>query len=222
MPPLPRFLVFYAALFAAFGVASPFLPGLLQQDGLGPSQLGVVLAAGTGIRLLAGPFGGRMADRIGRVPLVLAGYTAVAAVVALGYAPARGLPLLLAISVAHAAVLAPLTPLADTLAVGSAKHGRNFRYGWVRGAGSAAFIAGTLVSGQVVGQAGLGSIVWLNAGLLAAAAGVAALLPNHVAGAAPPPPSHSRDGLRVVAGAQPGLRAADGHCGPGGRKPRPA
>lgn len=187
-----RFLAFYGALFAAFGVASPFLPGLLQQNGLSSAELGVVLAAGTAVRLLAGPLGSRIADRTGRAPMVLAGFTAAAAAVALGYGPARGMALLLMISVAHASVLAPLTPVADALALGSAEHGR-FRYGWVRGAGSAAFIVGTLLSGQLVDGFGLGIIVWLNAALLAAAAGLAWMLPNQVAGT-----------KEAVAGAGPG------------------
>lgn len=106
MTAFARFLAFYSALFAAFGVASPFLPGLLQHDGLGAAQVGVVFAAGTAVRLLAGPLGGRAADRTGRAPLVLAGLTALAAVIALGYWPARGIVLLLLMSVAHASVLA--------------------------------------------------------------------------------------------------------------------
>jgi PPP family 3-phenylpropionic acid transporter len=179
---LPRFLAFYMALFAAFGVSSPYLPGLLQQGGLEPGQLGVVLAGGTAIRLVAGPIGGRLADRTGRPRLVLAALTGLAALVALLYAPARGLMLLLAVSVAHAAVLAPLTPVADALATGSSRSGRGFSYGWVRGAGSAAFIGGVLLSGEMVARVGLGVIVWLNAILLAAAACVALLLPNRVAG----------------------------------------
>ncbi len=184
--PLPRFLALYGALFAAFGVASPFLPGLLMQDGLRPRALGVVLAAGTAIRLLAGPLGGRLADRTGRAPAVLAGFTIAAAAVALGYVPARGLPLLLLVSVTHAAVLAPLTPVADALALGSSQSRPGFEYGWVRGAGSAAFIVGTLLSGQLVGVFGLGVVVWLNAGLLAVAAGLGWRLPNAVAGAPAP------------------------------------
>ncbi len=183
--PLPRFLMLYAALFAAFGVASPFMPGLLLQDGLHPGAIGVVLAAGTAIRLLAGPIGGRLADRSGRASVVLAGFTAAAAVVATGYAPARGLVPLLLVSVAHAAMLAPLTPLADALTLGSARGKPGFEYGWVRAAGSAAFIAGTLLSGVAVGWLGIGIIVWLNAGLLAAAAGLGWRIPNQVAGAAP-------------------------------------
>ena len=188
---LPRFLVLYAVLFAAFGVASPFLPGLLQQDGLAPAAIGVVLAGGTAIRLLAGPIGGRLADRTGRPAGILCIMTAAASVLALGYQPARGLPLLLLVSVSHAAVLAPLTPLADALALGSSRLRPGFAYGWVRAAGSAAFIAGTLVAGQAVGRGGLGVIIWLNAGLLALAAGAAWTVPNRVAGtdAAPAAPS---------------------------------
>ncbi|MBC7799324.1 MAG: MFS transporter [Gemmatimonadaceae bacterium] len=168
--PLPRFVAYYAALFAAFGAASPFLPGLLQESGLGSGELGVVLASGTAVRLLTGPLGARIADRTGRAPIVLSCLTAAAALIATAYAPARGLFLLIAVSVAHAAVLAPLTPIADALTIQASGRGRVFRYGWVRGAGSAAFIAGTLAAGQMVGWAGLGVIVWLNAGLLAVAA----------------------------------------------------
>ncbi len=124
---LPRFLALYGSLFAAFGVASPFLPGLLLQDGLAPGAIGVVLASGTAVRLLAGPSGGRLADWTGRPAWVLAGFIAAAAVIAMGYAPARGLPLLLLVSVAHAAVLAPVTPIADALALGSARRQAGFR-----------------------------------------------------------------------------------------------
>jgi len=184
--PLPRFVVLYGALFAAFGVASPFLPGLLLEDGLSPGAIGLVLASGTAVRLLTGPLGGRLADRTGWPAGILAGFTAAAALVAMGYAPARGLPLLLLVSVAHAACLAPLVPIADALALGSSKATPGFEYGWVRAAGSAAFIAGTLASGQFVGWAGLGVIVWLNAGLLAVAACLALLVPNRVAGSAAP------------------------------------
>ena len=182
--PLPRFLLLYGVLFAAFGVASPFLPGLLLQDGLQPGSIGVVLAAGTATRLLAGPLGGRLADVTGRPAVVLGGFVAAAAIIAMGYAPARGLPLLLLVSVAHAAVLAPVIPIADALALGSAQTKPGFEYGWVRAAGSATFILGALVAGQFIGWTGLGSIVWLNAGLLAAAACCVWLIPNRVAGVA--------------------------------------
>ena len=48
--------------------------------------------------------------------------------------------------------------------------GKSFEYGWVRGAGSAAFIAGAIVAGQAASRYQLSAIIWLSAmGLLAAA-----------------------------------------------------
>lgn len=174
----PRFLAFYGAVFAAFGVASPFLPALLQQNGLSSNELGIALAAGTAIRLITGPAGGRWADRTRRTPLLLAGFTAASAVVALSYGPARGFLLVAAISLVHAAVLAPVTPIADALAMHASKSFGRFQYGWVRGAGSAAFVVATLLSGQAVERWGLTAIIPLNAGLLAAAAAFALMLPG--------------------------------------------
>ena len=144
LPALSRFLALYGALFAAFGVASPFFAAFLASRGLRPEAIGLVLAAGTATRLLAGPLGGRLADGLGAPRWVLTGYAAAAALVAFGYLPAAGLWPLLLVSVAHAAVLAPIVPLADALALAAAAVGRGFQYGWVRGAGSAAFIVGTL------------------------------------------------------------------------------
>ncbi len=182
---LPRFIVLYSALFAAFGVASPFLPALLEQRGLSPSAIGLVLGFGSAVRLVTGPLGGRLADRPGAARTVLAAGLAGAAVIAMGYAPARGLLPLALVSVAHAAVLAPLSPVADALSLGAAERPNGFEYGWVRGAGSAAFILGSVAAGQAVAWAGLGVIIWLNATLLAVSAIVATRVPNRPAGSQP-------------------------------------
>ena len=58
---LPRFLLLYAAMYAAFGVASPFLPALVNARGVPAAQLGLVLSAGTAVRLLHGPSPGASA-----------------------------------------------------------------------------------------------------------------------------------------------------------------
>jgi PPP family 3-phenylpropionic acid transporter len=83
-----RFLLLYSALFAAFGVASPFLPALLRERGLGPSEIGAVLG-GTAVRLITGPVISRFADRLGKHRQILAILLAVAAVIAFTY----GLPI---------------------------------------------------------------------------------------------------------------------------------
>jgi len=177
--PLPAaligYLLLFASLYAGFGVQSPYLPSLLQEHGLSPDAIGVVLAAGTGIRLVAGPAAGWLADRLDAAKLVFAGCTMVAALAALGYLAATGFWPLLMITLLQASALAPLAPLCDALVLAvAAPHGAanrpGFDYGWVRGTGSGAFILGAVVSGQVVERSGLAVIVWLNAVLLALAA----------------------------------------------------
>jgi PPP family 3-phenylpropionic acid transporter len=180
---LTKFIVLYVAMYAAFGVASPFLPAFLSSRGLAPEQLGLALGAGTAVRLLTAPLAGRIGDLIQALRIVLIVCLALAASVTLGYLTAHGFWSLLGMSLLHAASLAPITILADALALGSASPlpssgRRGFEYGWVRGTGSAAFIAGTLLSGQAVSAFGLDAIVGWQALLLGAAALAATLVPE--------------------------------------------
>jgi MFS transporter, PPP family, 3-phenylpropionic acid transporter len=126
-----RFLLLYGTMFAAFGVASPFLPALLHERGLGPSEIGAVLAAGTAVRLITGPVISRLADRFGTHKQTLAVLLAMAAVIAFGYDLPAGFAIFLIVSVAHASTLAPIVPIADAMTLAAAP-GR-FQYGWVRG-----------------------------------------------------------------------------------------
>jgi len=169
---LIRFAVLFAFLYSAFGVHSPFFPSLLTSRGLDPAAVSVVLASGTAIRLAAAPLASRIADRLNASRAVLAVSTAAAALLGLGYLLAWEFWPLLLVSAAASMALAPVAPLADALALNAAERrgpdgNRAFPYGWVRGVGSAAFIAGSLVSGQIVGHFGLTAIVLLQAGLLA-------------------------------------------------------
>jgi MFS transporter, PPP family, 3-phenylpropionic acid transporter len=87
----------------------------------------------------------------------------------------------------QAAALAPLVPLADALSLAHARGRPNtagFEYGWVRGAGSAAFIAGTLLAGLSVDGYGLSVIVWLSATALLAMPIAASFVPAFPANAA--------------------------------------
>ena len=182
--PLWCFLILYGALYAGFGVQSPYLPSLLESRNLGLETIALVLGAGTAIRLIAGPIAGRLADILDAPKAVLAACSAAAALIVLGYLQGTGLLLLVVVSVLQSVALAPLAPLTDTLALASAAPHRSegsaqqrFHYGWLRGAGSAAFICGTLLSGEAIAQFGITAAVWLNAGLLTAAAFAARLVP---------------------------------------------
>ena len=86
---LTRFILLYAAMYAAFGVASPFLPAFISARGLSPEELALVLGAGTAVRLVTGPLAGRIGDLIGALRVVLVVCIALAASVTLGYLVAR-------------------------------------------------------------------------------------------------------------------------------------
>jgi MFS transporter, PPP family, 3-phenylpropionic acid transporter len=78
---LARFVLLYCGLFSAFGLVSPFLPAFLAARGLAPEELGLVLGAGTAVRLICGPIAGRLADRfhIFRAELAIAAVLAASA-----------------------------------------------------------------------------------------------------------------------------------------------
>src|SRR5262245_30027996 len=166
--PLFRFVVLYSALFGAFGFASPFLPAFLASRGLAPEALGLALGAATAVRLISGTIAGRLADRLEAFRAELMICALLAAVATLAYLPAHGFWTVATLTLLHAAALAPLVPLADALSLANADPARNatgkgFEYGWVRGAGSAAFIAGAIVAGYLVGGYELSAIIWLSA-----------------------------------------------------------
>jgi PPP family 3-phenylpropionic acid transporter len=170
------FFILYAAMYGAFGVASPFWPRFFELRGLSSQELAMVLGLGTLMRLISGPLIGRLADVSGELRIVLAICLVLSAWSALSLLLADAFWPLLMIHLAQAAALAPVTTIADALAVSYAKHqiaGR-FEYGRIRGTASAAFIAGTLTAGLMLG--GGSAIVWMHAALLAAAAGSCLLL----------------------------------------------
>jgi PPP family 3-phenylpropionic acid transporter len=181
---LVRYCILYTFLYAGFGVQSPFLPALFRAHGLRAEEIGLVLGLGTAIRLVAGLFANSMADRLDASRSILAACAGCAAVATLFYLPAHTFWALVAAALLQAALLAPLTTLTDALSLGASTArdaaGRGgFEYGWVRGTGSGAFIAGLIVSGQAVAALGVASIVWLNAGMLATAAMAALAVPKH-------------------------------------------
>jgi PPP family 3-phenylpropionic acid transporter len=202
---LLRFLLLYGALYAGFGVQSPYLPSLLDARGLQAEAIALLLATGTAVRLAAGPTAGRLADRLDAAKPILALCCAAAALIALAYLPATGLWPLLAVGTLHSAALAPLAPLADALALGAAaprrrdRGKREFEYGWVRGAGSAAFILGVILSGQAIGQFGITVVVWLNTALLAVACAAGLRVPKLLPRDTPARPAAKGSGLRGIA-----------------------
>jgi PPP family 3-phenylpropionic acid transporter len=193
---LPRFLLLYAALYAAFGLASPFTPALLQDRGLGVTSVGAFLALGTAIRALSAPTAGRVADRLAALRPTLSLCAGAAAVASLLLLIPRHPALILGILFLYSVALAPVVPLSDALALAAATPGAGvqqpgFRYGLVRGTGSAAFIIGALAGGQAIASFGFSAILVASAVCLFAAA-LAALLVPELRREAPSPREHVR------------------------------
>lgn len=156
---LPSFLALYAALYVAYGVESAYMPAYFLSHGLPVERIGLVFAAGTMVRIASGTAAGRLADRLRKRKQVLAFAAGLSSLSGLAYLAAFGFLPLLMVSIAQAAATASLAPLSDALAVIASAEGRRFQYGWVRGAGSAAFVAGTLLSGQLIDRFGLPFII---------------------------------------------------------------
>ena len=163
--PLTGFLLLYGTLYAAYGTESAYMPAFLRSHGLPLERIGLVLAAGTVVRIVAGPAAGRLADHLGARKQVLTAAAGFSGLIGWAYTLAFGLMPLLAVSMAHAAATASLAPLSDALSVAASRGGRVFQYGWVRGTGSAAFVCGTLLSGQLVDRFGLSCIIATSSAL---------------------------------------------------------
>jgi MFS transporter, PPP family, 3-phenylpropionic acid transporter len=174
------YIVLYAAIYGAFGVASPFWPKFFETRGLTSQQIALILSAAMLVRLAAGPAVGRLADLWRSLRLVLAACIAMAAAMAATLLLANTFWPLLLIALMQAAALAPITSIADALSVNAAKPqraGKPFEYGWIRGSGSAAFVLGTLIIGQIITGTDVSPVVWMNVALLMAAAAATALVP---------------------------------------------
>jgi len=175
------YIFLYTSMYAAFGVSSPFWPAFFGTKGLTSQQIGFVLSAAMLIRLIAGPLVGRLADISGSLRAALATCAALSATVAGAFLISNSFSSLLTIALLQAATLSPMTSLADALAVNVASPrlaGKAFEYGWIRGSASAAFVAGTLLVGQLVTHTNFTPIISMNMVLLAVTAIATSLLPQ--------------------------------------------
>jgi PPP family 3-phenylpropionic acid transporter len=127
------FVFLYAALYASFGMVSPFLPVVLEGRELNPNEIGLILALSTAVRLVSGPAAGRVADALNALRAVFACCALAAAATAFGFLGGGDFAATLFVSLLYAALLAPLTTTADALALAAAGPaegaGRRFEYG---------------------------------------------------------------------------------------------
>ena len=66
VPPGIRLALFYATTFFVIGIYMPFWPAWLSSNGLGPTEIGILLSITTWTRVVMGPLVAQAADRLGR------------------------------------------------------------------------------------------------------------------------------------------------------------
>jgi MFS_1 like family len=124
------YIVLYVALYAAFGVASPFGQSFFETRALTCQQIGLILGAAMLVRLAAGPLVGMLADFLGSLRLVFATCAVLAAGTAAALLLANSFRLPFFIVLVQAAAFAPTTSIADALSVNAAKPQSNLNPGW--------------------------------------------------------------------------------------------
>ncbi len=175
-----RLSAFNAFLFLGSGIQLPFLPLWLKAQGLSESQIGLVVALMMLIRMLAIPFGAFIADASGRRRLVIisAAFGSFAAYVLMHFM--SGFVPILIVGMLAAALLAPVGPLTEVMAIeGSAHYGID--YGRIRLWASMSFLAGSLISGALLEIVPVRWVILLIAGAQGLGALVTLVLPHDTA-----------------------------------------
>lgn len=175
--PTFRLALFYAAMFAVTGVHLPFWPLWLAGQGLGAVEIGVVVAAGVGVKVLANPIFAELADRRGerKALMVRLAFAALAAFTLFG--TSGGFVSILGATVLFFAFWSAIMPLGESLTMLAAK-ADGLDYGRIRLFGSLSFIAAAWGAGFVVAGRPPDAIFWLLVASLALAAAANLGLPD--------------------------------------------
>jgi PPP family 3-phenylpropionic acid transporter len=158
-----RVSAFNAFLFLGSGIQMPFLPLWLKDKGLGEADIALVMAMMMAVRIFAMPAGTYIADitRNRKRVIHAAAGSAFAAYLALQFI--SGFWPILIVAMLAAALLAPVVPLSETLALeGSAHFGID--YGRIRLWASLSFLAGSLIAGALLDAIPVNRVILLIAG----------------------------------------------------------
>lgn len=201
--PLPRparFALFYGAFYLGFGAYLPYMPVWFEARGLSPELIGLAAGAGMAGRVIAAPLGAALADRMLKRRHAVTGFALAAALIFAAHIPVTSPWLIVVLAGLAGGAYTGVVPVIDAFAMGEAKR-RRFAFGPPRALGSAAFVAGNLGCGALIGAfGGEAALYWTLTG--AGLAVIAALhLPEGRRRAVTPQARSRRAGLTDLAGA---------------------
>jgi PPP family 3-phenylpropionic acid transporter len=154
--PLPRparFALFYGAFYLGFGAYLPYMPVWFESRGLSPELIGLAAGAGMAGRVIAAPLGAALADRMQKRRHALTGFCIAAALIFAAHIPAQHPGLIVVLAALAGGAYTGIVPIIDAFAIRESKT-RGFAFGPPRAIGSAAFIAGNLGCGALIGALG--------------------------------------------------------------------
>lgn len=161
-----RLSFYYAALFTAVGAHMPFWPLWLKDKGLGPTDIGLIMAATYLTKIMVSPSVGHLVDRHGdrRKPmLILAG---AATAIWLLFPLTDGFWPILAVTVLGVGLWSGIFPLGESLSMMESQRQR-LDYGRLRLWGSLSFIATAIATGALMTSQPPPVLVWVVAAALA-------------------------------------------------------
>ena len=185
-----RLSLFNAVLFLGSGILLPFLPLWLQDRGLADTQVTLVVGLMMAVRVVGIPVGTFIADLTRRRRMVIVVCAFGSTLSYLLMAAMTGFWPILICGMLAAALMAPVVPLSEVLAIeGSAHYGID--YGRIRLWASLSFLAGSLGAGLLLEVIDVGFVILLVAAAQGMGALATLLLPRDEAlPAAPHQPVH--------------------------------
>ena len=177
-----RYALYFATVFVAIGAHLPFWPLWLQARGLTPGEIGLLLALGSWVKLVANPGLAHLSDRAGWGKGSIVLVTAVSFAAFTAFIPAQGFAWILALHLLVAASFPLLVPLAESQTM-AAVYRHSLDYGRIRLWGSLAFIVGSLATGRLIAVYDADWVLWLVLGALAVSFPAAIALPGRDAAA---------------------------------------
>ena len=172
-----RLSLFNAVLFLGAGIQLPFLPLWLKDRALSDAEVALVVGLMMAVRIIGIPFGTFIADltQRRRAVIIACAFGATAAYLLLNVV--SGFWPILICGMLAAALLAPIVPLTEVLAVeGSAHYGID--YGRIRLWASLSFLSGSVAAGALLELIPMHVVILLIAGAQGAGALFTLLLPQ--------------------------------------------
>ena len=161
-----RLAFFYAAVFALIGIHLPFWPVWLAAKGLGPTEIGALIAAGVGVKVIFNPLIAHIADRRGQRRGIMLALAASGLAAFSLFGVTDGFWALLVVTVMFFAVWSPIMPLGESLTMMSRRRdstspdGKELDYGRIRLWGSLSFMATAVGAGYVLAGRDPDIIYW--------------------------------------------------------------